>query len=663
MKSAYKWRITNTKYVYITDEHNYGPFIYDKATHIREYEGGIEESVTNDGLIADVVSELTLEEYTERFNQMKNLAETDEEASRVKFLDVSYYYDFNNDECVVKATEAECEGYAPVINVETESLPSDQEPTAEVKVVYSDVDKTVHYEVKLGIPKGEKGEQGGAGTGSTVQISMDPKESVIEEYKNAAHLQYIEPVDDPVNLYSTLHIAPVLNKNVIDEQSCVKDGQEVSVVETAKLFIDYDDVEAKNNFKMGGNTTIGGNLTTNGTSILNGATVINSTLNVTNQITGGSGLTITNGGANINGNTTISQNLTVGGNTTVQDITVAGDTHFGGNVTFSETTIQTLTNDFSCPIGTIVMWPSGNEPKNWALCTGTTIADLRFAESDYEADTSALTYEYRHMVGAVFSGSTTYADIVIEKFEAPFVYRPEDLHYNNGSGPKEYKGIVKIQYHHRGTPTTSEVFIGRTDNNTNYFKIYCTPGGWYYQIVSGTTTYTWNNTSTTPPAFVTKMEKVYKNQTNTQKDFTNLLASNVLSPIHDSSNKILYQIPDFRSKFPRGKDTIYGELSTGGTNKVTLTTQNLPRHNHDAGTLTIQQSGTHKHSIKARALASGSGMVASAPTDSSNYHEEETNPDGSHTHNITGATSFVGYSNPFSIIPPYLSINFIIKYN
>lgn len=659
MKSAYKWRITNTKYVYITDEHNYGPFIYDKATHIREYEGGIEESVTNDGLIADVVSEFTLEEYTERFNQMKNLTKTDEEASRVKFLDISYYYDFNNDECVVKATEAECEGYAPVINVETESLPPTQEPTADVKVVYSDVDKTVHYEVKLGIPKGEKGEQGGAGSGSTIQISMDPKVGVIEEYKNAAHLQYIEPVDDPANLYSTLHIAPVLNKNVIDEQSCVKNGQEVSVVETAKLFIDYDDVETKNNFKMGGNAIIGGNLTTNGTSILNGATVINSTLNVTNQITGESGLIITNGGANITGNTTISQNLTVEGDTTLHKITVDGDTYFGGNVTFSQTTIQTLTNDFSCPIGTIVMWPSGNEPKNWTLCTGTTIADLRFAESGEAADTSALNYEYQHMLGVVFSGSASQADIIIEKFEAPFVYRPEVLHYNNGGAPKDYKGIVKIQYHHRGTPNTTEVFIGRTNNNTNYFNIHCTRDGWYYQIVSGNTTYTCNNTSSIRPIFGTKMEKAYINETITQKDFTNLLTSNVLSPIHDSSDKILYQIPDFRSRFPRGKDTIYGELTTGGATGTTLSINNIPQHKHTVNLTTNQDAHSHQiHSYQGDGTAEldkivGGGYGDDAWINTTSY---------SHRHTITGNTGEVGLGTPFSIIPPYLSINFIMKY-
>lgn len=32
MKAAYKWKIQNGVYGYITDEENYGPFIYEDET-------------------------------------------------------------------------------------------------------------------------------------------------------------------------------------------------------------------------------------------------------------------------------------------------------------------------------------------------------------------------------------------------------------------------------------------------------------------------------------------------------------------------------------------------------------------------------------------------------------------------------------------------------
>ena len=107
MKAAYKWRLQNGLYGYITDEENMGLFVYDLTVHEREYgDGTITGSPVNDSAIATVVSRLTKEQYTQLFNTFKEYISI--EYPDIQLLDVTYYYNLENDECSASASSLKC---------------------------------------------------------------------------------------------------------------------------------------------------------------------------------------------------------------------------------------------------------------------------------------------------------------------------------------------------------------------------------------------------------------------------------------------------------------------------------------------------------------------------------------------------------------------------
>ena len=100
MKAAYKWKIQNGIYGYITDEENYGPFIYEDESGKRTYSGSTETGTSvNDGYISSIVSNMSKDEYVTDFDKFKELV-----LSRypyTQFLDTIYYYKVEYDECAV----------------------------------------------------------------------------------------------------------------------------------------------------------------------------------------------------------------------------------------------------------------------------------------------------------------------------------------------------------------------------------------------------------------------------------------------------------------------------------------------------------------------------------------------------------------------------------
>ena len=110
MKAAYKWRIENGLYAYITDETDNGLFVYDMYKHEREYGDGtvVPGSSVNDSAISTVVSKLTKEQYIAHFNLFKDFINS--EYPEVSLLDVSYYYNIENDECSASANSLKCSG-------------------------------------------------------------------------------------------------------------------------------------------------------------------------------------------------------------------------------------------------------------------------------------------------------------------------------------------------------------------------------------------------------------------------------------------------------------------------------------------------------------------------------------------------------------------------
>jgi len=110
--------------------------------------------------------------------------------------------------------------------------------------------------------------------------------------------------------------------------------------------------------------------------------------------------------------------------------------------------------------------------------------------------------------------------------------------------------------------------------------------------------------------------------------------------------------PDLRNMFIVGAGDRYTQSSSGGNanNKVTLTTAQLPAHNHngttDSGSLT--NSGTC-----ARNTDNGSSWYVG------NAHKNNKCPNTNHTHTFT--TQNTGNGNPIDITPQYYALAYIMK--
>ncbi len=136
-----------------------------------------------------------------------------------------------------------------------------------------------------------------------------------------------------------------------------------------------------------------------------------------------------------------------------------------------------------------------------------------------------------------------------------------------------------------------------------------------------------------------------------------------------------FTLPDLRQRFPLGSNTgTTGE--TGGTNTITLLSGNLPSHLHSIGLSTAQTGhdhyfgGTtstngdhngHWGSGSGGLMAGGSGSYMWYGGNHSHTFSGNTNMNY-HTHSVSGNTGATGSGSPVSYSPPYLTINYIIKY-
>ena len=146
--------------------------------------------------------------------------------------------------------------------------------------------------------------------------------------------------------------------------------------------------------------------------------------------------------------------------------------------------------------------------------------------------------------------------------------------------------------------------------------------------------------------------------------------------------------PDLRNRFIMGAGLTYAPSDTGGLDAVTLTTTQIPSHQHAVGTLVLTSNGNHSHSVSGTALTSGShthtvsagsanglGYFAGAPSNSSSWSNVTTPPAGDHTHTVSGTTSTTGdhvhtLSGSTANIggglshenkPPYFALAYIMK--
>ncbi|CAF5094052.1 unnamed protein product [Rotaria sp. Silwood1] len=151
-----------------------------------------------------------------------------------------------------------------------------------------------------------------------------------------------------------------------------------------------------------------------------------------------------------------------------------------------------------------------------------------------------------------------------------------------------------------------------------------------------------------------------------------------------------FNLPDFRGRVPVGVDelqvniTEIGRLgSIGGQAMHRLTIDQIPPHQHSAGSLSTSSSGAHLHSIydpghdhggktgNSGPVGTGSwGMPPKGYGSDQSFHSHTIpmgktgitiNSAGSHDHMVNiGQTGSVGLGQKFSLMQPYQTVNYII---
>jgi microcystin-dependent protein len=136
-----------------------------------------------------------------------------------------------------------------------------------------------------------------------------------------------------------------------------------------------------------------------------------------------------------------------------------------------------------------------------------------------------------------------------------------------------------------------------------------------------------------------------------------------------------FNLPDCRGRVRAGLDNMGGSDagrlgdiltgttigSTGGSETVTLTTDQLAAHQHGPGTLSTNNSGNHTHNyqrgnVNARSVSgTGGGFVTDGETTTA------TSGDGNHSHSVTaGVTASAGGGEAHSNLQPTMVFNTII---
>ena len=106
-----------------------------------------------------------------------------------------------------------------------------------------------------------------------------------------------------------------------------------------------------------------------------------------------------------------------------------------------------------------------------------------------------------------------------------------------------------------------------------------------------------------------------------------------------------FKVPNLQSRFPLGASTVYSLGDTGGEKEVTLTKEKIPSHNH-----TITKIGGHND-------GSGGTYKTFSTLDTSKTETGNRTVDVA----VSAMTDNCG-GQPHNNMPPYLVVNFIIKY-
>lgn len=141
-----------------------------------------------------------------------------------------------------------------------------------------------------------------------------------------------------------------------------------------------------------------------------------------------------------------------------------------------------------------------------------------------------------------------------------------------------------------------------------------------------------------------------------------------------------FNLPNLTGRMPLGVSESHVLGTTGGDETVTLTTDQMPSHNHPIS-CNLSNAGVHEHNmasndvsgnnrgyVSTSAFRDGAYGYGSTGTDSYGYNGNtyyvSTNfmeTAGEHTHTLTATIDNIGSGQPHNNMPPFLTLNFIIK--
>ena len=132
-----------------------------------------------------------------------------------------------------------------------------------------------------------------------------------------------------------------------------------------------------------------------------------------------------------------------------------------------------------------------------------------------------------------------------------------------------------------------------------------------------------------------------------------------------------FLVPNLKGRIPVGLNSADASFDTrgetGGEKTHTISTAELPAHNHGVGTLATTSDGSHSHPYTAPNNSPTSTKVKNdgcsdcipiTPRTTSGT----TSSAGSHTHTISGSTANTGSGTAMNVLQPYIVLYYIIKY-
>lgn len=141
---------------------------------------------------------------------------------------------------------------------------------------------------------------------------------------------------------------------------------------------------------------------------------------------------------------------------------------------------------------------------------------------------------------------------------------------------------------------------------------------------------------------------------------SNTALFSLLGTTYGGNGQTTFALPDLQGRMPIGQGTgpglpshSMGEVS--GTPTVTLMTSNMPAHNHQGTGLTVgipvSTGGSDASSPEGAYLAdTGAEIYSSVSTPGKNYGSSQ----------VGGTTGITGSNMPFSVMNPYLVMNYSI---